>query len=280
MTSSTDVPGPITKTVVDAGMVLAVISGKDKNDATTVPELVNDLLSDIDKDIQGLKIGLPKEFFTAGIDAEVDKVTQEAIAKLKELGAELVEVSLPTMNYAVPVYYIITPSEISSNLARFDGIRYGFSEQEVKDLQEIYTKSRGIGFGPEVKRRVMLGTYVLSAGYFDAYYLKAQKVRTKIKEELDDVLSRVDCLLTPSSPHVAFKIGEQSDDPVTMYLEDIFMSGASLAGLPGMSIPCGFVGELPVGMQLVGKRFDEKTIFKVGNYFQKNTDFHTKKCNL
>jgi len=280
MTSSTDVPGPITKTVEDAGIVLRAIAGVDKKDATTVEKQFSDLLEKVGTDIKGLKIGLPQEFFIDGIEPGVRKAVDEAIEKLKSMGAEMVEVSLPNTKYSVPVYYIITPSEVSSNLARFDGIRYGLSSTEAKNLQEVYTKSRGEGFGPEAKRRIMLGTYVLSAGYYDAYYLKAQKVRTKIIEGLDEVLQAVDCILTPSSPHVAFKIGEQVGDPVKMYLEDIFMSSASLAGLPAMSIPCGFSEGMPVGMQLIGKRFDEKTILQVGDIFQKNTDFHEEKPGI
>lgn len=280
MTSSTDVPGPLTKTVEDAGIVLQAIAGVDHADATTVKIAVDNLLENIGADIKGLKIGLPKEFFIEGIEPGVKKAIDEAIEKLKSLGAETVEVSLPNTKYSVPVYYIITPSEVSSNLARFDGVRYGLSSTEAKNLQEVYTKSRGEGFGPEAKRRIMLGTYVLSAGYYDAYYLKAQKVRTKIIEGLDEVLQTVDCILTPSSPHVAFKIGEQVGDPVKMYLEDIFMSSASLAGLPAMSIPCGFSEGMPVGMQLIGKRFDEKTILRVGKVYQDETEYHKKRPEI
>jgi len=268
MTSSTDVPGPLTKTVEDASIVLKVIDGVDENDATTLKsEKIN---FENKNNLKGVKIGLAKEYFGEGIDKDVLKVMEESKKILKKQGAEFIDISLPSTKYGVSVYYIITPSEVSSNLARFDGIRYGFSDQESKELIDIYKKSRAKGFGPEAKRRIMLGTYVLSAGYFDAYYLKAQKVRTIIKEEMDKALEKVDCILTPTSPHPAFKIGEQSDDPVKMYLEDIFVTNASLAGLPAISIPAGFSGKLPIGMQLIGKRLDEEKLFSIASVFEKN----------
>ena len=286
MTSSTDVPGPITKTVEDSAYLLKIMAGYDEKDATTVDAVVDDYPEEIIKDIKGLKIGLPKEYFTDGIDKDVREAVEKAIEKLKELGAQFREVSLPHTKYGVGVYYIITPSEVSSNLARFDGIKYGHSEygsasKAEHDLLDIYLKSRGHGFGPEAKRRIMLGTYALSAGYYDAYYLKAQKVRTIIKNELDSKLKEVDCLLTPTSPHPAFKIGEQADDPLKMYLEDIFVTGASLAGLPAVSVPCGFSsGGLPIGLQIIGRRFEEKTILRAGHNFELATDWHMKKPEL
>ena len=285
MTSSTDVPGVIAKTVEDAGLVLSVIAGKDKNDSTTTETAKSDFASpkpDLSRGVRGLKIGLPEEYFIDGIEKGVREAIEAAIEKLKELGAEFTEVSLPHTKYAIPVYYIITPSEISSNLARFDGVKYGLSRRDeaAPHLYDVYAKSRGGGFGPEVKRRIMLGTYALSAGYYDAYYLRAQKVRTKIKEEMDKALEKVDCLLTPSSPHPAFKIGEQSDDPLKMYLEDIFMSGPSLAGLPAMSVPCGFDNGLPVGMQLIGGRFGEATLFRVGNCYERAEKWNKKKPSI
>ncbi|MDD4902594.1 MAG: Asp-tRNA(Asn)/Glu-tRNA(Gln) amidotransferase subunit GatA, partial [Patescibacteria group bacterium] len=249
MTSSTDVPGPITKTVEDAAHVLEIIAGRDGRDASTVGEKVPEYAKNFKIDFKNIKIGIFDGFFSEGVDSEVKKSVEAAIEKFKSLGAVTVPVSLPHIKYAIPVYYIITPSEISSNLARFDGIKYGFSDKEAKNLLEVYTKSRGKGFGSEAKRRIMLGTYALSAGYRDAYYLQAQKVRTKIKEELDYELSRVDFILTPTQPTPAFKIGENATDPLKMYLEDIFVSGPSLAGLPAISIPCGFANGLPVGMQ-------------------------------
>jgi aspartyl-tRNA(Asn)/glutamyl-tRNA(Gln) amidotransferase subunit A len=293
MTSSTDVPGVITKTVLDAEIVLKVIAGVDKNDSTTVETSQLKVGTSLQKNIKGLTIGLPKEYFIEGINKNLRMEIEKAIAKLKELGAEFKEVSLPHTKYGIPVYYIITPSEISSNLARFDGIRYGFSyakasenKYEDNDLMSIYTKSRGKGFGSEVKRRIMLGTYALSAGYYDAYYLKAQKVRTLIKEEMDLALEKVDCLLTPMSPHVAFKIGKQVDDPLKMYLEDIFVTGASLAGLPAISIPCGFAKpddgtlKMPVGMQLIGSKFNESILFRIGKCFEEKINYHQEKFNL
>ncbi|MFH0892324.1 MAG: Asp-tRNA(Asn)/Glu-tRNA(Gln) amidotransferase subunit GatA [Candidatus Falkowbacteria bacterium] len=266
MTSSTDVPGPLAKTAEDAELVFKVIAGRDKKDPTTVDP--GKARAKSISSLSGLKIGLPKEYFIEGLEKDVKDVIEGAKKRFAELGAELVEVGLPHTKYAVPVYYIITPSEVSSNLARFDGIRYGFSVSEATDLRGIYAQSRGRGFGPEAKRRVMLGTYALSAGYFDAYYLKAQKVRTKIREELDLALDTVDCLLTPATPHVAFKIGAQSDDPLKMYLEDIFMAGPSLAGLPALALPAGQARGLPVGLQLIGRRFDEESILDIGRIYE------------
>ncbi len=280
MTSSTDVPGPITKTVEDSAIVLGVIAGVDSKDATTVDKKVPDYGEFINKDIKGLKVGIYDEFFKEGLDKGVKEQIDKAIEKLKELGAEIVPISLPHIKYAIPVYYIITPSEVSSNLARFDGIRYGFSDDTAKDLAEVYAKSRGKGFGPEPKRRIMLGTYVLSAGYRDAYYLQAQKVRTIIKNELDSELEKVDCILTPTQPTTAFKIGEQLNDPLKMYLEDIFVAGPSLAGLPAISVPCGFSDGLPVGMQLIGKRFDEEKLFNIGHKFEQSTKHYNPKPKI
>ena len=274
MTSSTDTVGAITKTVVDMAIVLKVIAGSDKNDATAPDVKVPDYNKEINKNIKGLKIGLPKEYFLKGIEKGVLDVVNKAVEKLEELGVEIVSISLPHTKYVIPVYYIITPSEISSNLARFDGIKYGLSEKQADNLKDIYFKTRGKGFGPEAKRRIMLGTYALSAGYYDAYYLQAQKVRTKIKEEFDSELKNLDAIITPTSPHIAFKIGQQSDDPLQMYLEDVFVAGASLAGLPAISIPAGFSEKMPVGLQLIGKRFDESTLFKIAHNYQQVTDWH------
>lgn len=285
MTSSTDVPGALCKTVEDAAIVQKTISGIDEQDATTVSEEVLNYLENLEQGIKGLKIGLPEEYFTEGTEKGVSELVEQAIEKFKELGVEFIKVKLPHTKYAVPVYYIITPSEVSSNLARHDGIRYGYSAYETeKNLQDVYNKSRGQGFGQEAKRRIMLGTYALSAGYFDAYYLQAQKVRTIIKDELDKVLKEVDVLLTPVSPHPAFKIGEQANDPLKMYLEDIFVTSPSLAGLPAMSVPCGFVIEegkqLPVAFQLIGSRFAEAKLLQAGYQYQQATGFHLQKPNL
>lgn len=280
MTSSTDVPGPLAKTAEDAEIVLSAIAGIDENDATTA-EIIQ---SRKDGDIKDLTVGLPKEYFVHGSEKAVEQSVEKSIDDLKKLGAKFKQVSLPHTKYCVPAYYIITSSEVSSNLARFDGIKYGLSidnSDRVKaDLMDVYSKSRGKGFGPEAKRRIMLGTYALSAGYFDAYYLQAQKVRTKIKQEFDEVFKQVDCLLTPTAPHAAFKIGEQSGDPLKMYLEDIFVTGASLAGLPAISIPCGFDNGLPLGMQLIAKHFDEQTLFQIGKNYQQATEWHLKKAEI
>lgn len=285
MTSSTDVPGPMTKTVADTALVEQALAGLDKYDATTVPETVPDYSADLDKDIKGLKIGLPAEYFEDGIEPDVRAVIDEAIAKFKKLGAIIMDVKLPHTKYAVPVYYIITPSEVSSNLARHDGIRFGYSTyKEEQNLLDVYQKSRGQGFGPEAKRRIMLGTYALSAGYFDAYYLQAQKVRTIIKEEMDRALAEVDILLTLVSPHPAFKLGDQADDPLKMYLEDIFVTSPSLAGLPAMSVPAGFVEregkKLPVGLQLIGKRFAESTIMNAGHVYESAMNLRNEQPNI
>ncbi|MEI8360625.1 MAG: Asp-tRNA(Asn)/Glu-tRNA(Gln) amidotransferase subunit GatA [bacterium] len=285
MTSSTDVPGALCKTVEDVATVQKAISGLDKFDATTVDEKIVNYNENLGNSIKGLKIGLPEEYFTDGTAESVTQAVNRAIEQLKQLGAEFVSVKLSHTKYAVPVYYILTPSELSSNLARHDGIRYGFSTYlEEKNLQDVYNRTRGRGFGEEAKRRIMLGTYALSAGYFDAYYLQAQRVRTIIKEELDQVLREVDLLLTPVSPHPAFKIGEQANDPLKMYLEDIFVTSPSLAGLPAMSVPCGFSEidgkQLPLAFQLIGSRFDENKLLQVGHQYQKVTNFHLAKAKI
>jgi len=291
MTSSTDTPGPLTKTIEDAAILMKIMAGKDKNDATSVvkevPNYSKDLNNFFTKDgkkdysfnqfNKNPKIGIPEDLLKEGIDEGVKTIFKQALKKLKDLGAELIPIRLPHAKYGIPVYYIITPSEISSNLARFDGIKYGLTlaqNKEIQNLLEVYQKSRGKGFGAETKRRIMLGTYVLSAGYYDEYYIQAQKVRTKIKKELDNELKNLDAIITPTQPDTAFKIGEQNNDPLKMYLEDIFVAPASLAGLPAVSIPCGFSDNLPVGMQLIGKRFEEMTLLKIGQVYQKNTNWH------
>ena len=286
MTSSTDCPSIIAKDVSDVAIILKELAGKDKLDATSSNKKIDDYPEFIkNENIKGLKIGVPKEYFIDELNSEVKNAVQNAIKKLEELGAEIIEISLPHTKYAVPTYYIITPSEVSSNLARFDGIKYGYSEViqrggscEVKNLSDVYLKSRANGFGNEAKRRIILGTYALSSGYYDAYYLQAQKVRTLIKKDFEDAFQKVDVLITPTSPNVAFKIGEHSDNPLELYLEDIFLSAVSLAGVPAISIPCGFAkpenGEIkmPIGMQIIGKHFDEKMVLKVGNIYEKNSN--------
>ena len=268
MGSSLDCIGPVTKTVEDAALVLKVMAGQDKKDATTPPKPVPDYAKILNKGVKGLKIGLPKEVFIDGLDQGVKSSLQKAAEDLEKLGAKFEEVSLPHLAYGLACYYIIMPSEVSSNLGRYDGIRYGYQDKEAKDLFEIYTKSRAQGFGAEAKRRIMIGTYVLSAGYYDAYYKKAMKVRTLIKQDFDNVLSKVDLILMPTSPRPAFKIGEKTNDPLTMYLEDIFTVTINLAGVPAISIPCGFVNNLPVGMQLIAKQFNEETILQAAYAYE------------
>lgn len=286
MTSSTDCPSILAKTVRDAAIVLAGISGFDKKDSTSAARPVPDYLKNIEREnLKGARVGVPDEYFADGLDKEVARAVREALRVLEEQGAELIPVSLPHTKYAVPVYYIITPSEISANLARFDGIKYGYSIEadknfkgEIKNLWEVYIKSRGAGFGAEAKRRIMLGTYALSSGYYDAYYLKAQKVRTLIRQDFIEAFKKVDCLATPTAPHPAFKIGANAT-PLEMYLEDIFVSAVSLAGLPAVSIPCGMVkpkdGDvpLPVGLQIIGKAFEEADMLGIANSYEKATEW-------
>lgn len=278
MTSSTDVIGPMTKSVADAAILLDVIAGPDKLDQTSYFEVpaTNQYLQATKSrhDLKGLKFGIPRGFVGTGLNKGVEQVFAKIEKTITEQGGEIVDVELPTAKYGVAAYYVITPSEISSNLARLDGIRYGHQTTVGKNLYEVYAKSRGEGFGAEAKRRIMVGTYALSHGYYDAYYKQAQRVRTLITRELEQVLSTVDFILTPSAPHVAFKIGAQVADPLQMYLEDIFMSPASLAGLPALSLPSGFAKptdgevELPVGMQFIGRRFDEAGLLAAGQVLE------------
>jgi aspartyl-tRNA(Asn)/glutamyl-tRNA(Gln) amidotransferase subunit A len=254
MTSSTDVVGPLTKTVADAALVYEAIAGVDKHDATTTP---GQRSGDITGSIKGLRIGLPKQYFADGLNPEIRQQLDQVKNNLEQAGAIIGEADLPYTDYGIPVYYIITPSEISSNLARFDGIGWGLNAAEASDLQELYRKSRGHGFGPEAKLRIMLGTFALSAGYFEAYYKKAQAVRTLICQDFNEAFKKFDLLLTPTEPHPAFKIGTKINDPLTMYLEDIYVTGASLAGLPAVSVPIGLVDSLPVAGQLIAPRGQE-----------------------
>ena len=259
--SSLDQIGPITKTVKDAKIVFDAIKGKDPFDSTSVdgPKKENLRLK-----IKNLRIGIPKEYFVKGIDPEVEKLIKQAIKKYEEMGAKIEEISLPHTEYALPSYYIISPSEASANLARYDGIKYGFSDKTAKNLMDVYLKSREKGFGDEVRRRIMLGTYALSSGYYEAYYLKAQKVRTLIREDFQKVFKKVNVILTPTSPFTAFKIGEKIKDPLSMYLVDIYTVSVNLAGLPALSLPCGKVNNLPVGLQIIGKPFEEDLILETG----------------
>jgi len=262
--SSLDQIGPIAKTVEDAKIVFKVLSGKDEMDATSVDYK----FKDAKVDIKGLKIGVPKEYFVKGIDPEVEKIVRDAIKKAKDGGAEIVEISLPSVEFALACYYIIAPSEASANLARFDGIKYGLSEP-AENLLDVYLKTKGQGFGDEVKRRIMIGTYTLSSGYYDAYYKKAQLVRQFIKEDFAKAFEKVDLIFTPVSPVPAIKIGENTDDPLAMYLMDIYTVSLNLAGLPGISIPVGKIGELPVGLQIIGNHFQENKILSVAEEMEK-----------
>ncbi|HAZ16610.1 MAG: aspartyl/glutamyl-tRNA amidotransferase subunit A [Candidatus Jacksonbacteria bacterium RIFCSPLOWO2_02_FULL_43_9] len=285
MTSSTDVPGPIAKTVEDSAIVLSRIAGCDHRDATTVDREVPDYEKELSRDMKGMKIGIVEEFLSDGIEQDVKHIIEQAIDQLSKMGAEIISLSLPTVPYAMAVYYVITPSEISSNLARFDGIRFGTSRHDqAKDLLDGYKRTRGEGFGAEAKRRIMMGTYALSSGYYDAYYRKAQKVRTKIVQEFQHAFSQVSAVVTPVSPHIPFKIGEKATDPVAMYLEDIYMSPPSLAGLPALSVPAGFIEkdgkQLPVGLQIIGPQFEEARILRVAHQYQMATPWHLQKPSL
>jgi len=278
--SSLDQIGPITKDVIDSALVLNAIAGHDPKDSTSAPVEKPDFTKFLVNDIKGLRIGIPREYFGEGIDPEVDKAIKQAIAKLEELGAIVEECSLPHTEYAMPTYYLIAPAECSSNLARYDGVRYGYRAPESEDVLSMFKKTRAQGFGPEVKRRIMLGTYALSSGYYDAYYLKALKVRTLIKQDFDRAFEKFDVLLSPTAPTPAFKFGEKSANPLAMYLSDICTVPVNLAGLPGISVPCGFVNGLPVGLHLMGKAFDEGTLLRVAYTFEQNTGHHKVKPRL
>ncbi len=279
--SSLDQIGPLTKDALDSALVMNVISGYDSRDSTSAPEAVPDYTKGLTKNLKGMKIGIPKEYFVEGMQAEVETAIKDAIRKLEELGAKVEwGVSLPHTRHALAVYYIIAPSEASANLARYDGSKYGFSYKDTDSMWEGMEKTKQLGFGPEVKRRIMLGTYALSSGYYDAYYLKAQKVRTLIRREFDQAFEKYDALVTPTSPTVPFKIGEKADNPLQMYLSDICTLPINIAGIPAISIPAGFAKDLPIGMQIIGKPFAEKTIFKISYAYQQVTDWHKKTAKL
>jgi aspartyl-tRNA(Asn)/glutamyl-tRNA(Gln) amidotransferase subunit A len=268
--SSLDHIGPLAKNVKDAATVLGTIAGRDPMDSTSAEVPVPDYVAELDKPVRGLKIGVAKEYFGEGLDSEVRKAVEDAIQKLAKLECEVVPVSLPHTEYAVPTYYIVATAEASANLARFDGVRYGYRAKNARTLSEMYRRSRDEGFGAEVKRRIMLGTYALSAGYYDAYYLKAQKVRTLLTGDFDEAFKKVDVIVTPTSPTAAFKLGEKVNDPLAMYLADIYTVTADLAGIPGISIPCGETHEkLPIGLQILGEHFDEATILRVAHAFER-----------
>ncbi|MQG07734.1 MAG: Asp-tRNA(Asn)/Glu-tRNA(Gln) amidotransferase subunit GatA [SAR202 cluster bacterium] len=278
--SSLDQIGPLTRTVYDNAMVLDIIAGHDPMDATSVNRKSESISATLTGDIKGRKLGVPSEYFGNGIDEGVKNLVKDAIKILEREGAEIVEVSLPHTKYALSCYYIIAPSECSSNLARYDGVKYGHSFLGTDNMWQAMENSRGEGFGQEVKRRMMIGTYALSSGYYDAYYLKAQKVRTLIKQEFDEVFQQVDAIISPTSPTTAFEVGEKIGDPLSMYLSDILTIPANMAGLPGMSVPCGFVDDLPVGLQIIGPRFSESRIYNIGMAYERSTNWVTLKSAI
>ena len=271
--SSLDQGGPMARTAEDCALMLNVMAGFDQRDSTSIQRPDEDFTKRLNTPVKGLRIGLPKQFFGEGMDAGVARVVDEAIAHYKGLGAEFVEVDLPHSDLSVAAYYVVAPAECSSNLARFDGVRYGYRCEDPKDLLDLYMRSRGEGFGPEVKRRIMVGTYALSAGYFDAYYLKAQKIRRLIAEDFATAFKDVDVILGPTAPSTAFRLGEKTDDPVTMYLSDIYTIAVNLAGLPAMSLPAGFSDGLPVGLQLIGNYFEEARLLGVAHQYQLGTEW-------
>jgi aspartyl-tRNA(Asn)/glutamyl-tRNA(Gln) amidotransferase subunit A len=273
--SSLDQGGPLARTAEDCALMLQAMAGFDAKDSTSVDQPVDDYLATLNQPLSGLRIGLPKEYFGAGLDARIGEKVMAVVDALKKLGASVKEISLPTMQHAIPAYYVIAPAEASSNLSRFDGVRFGYRCANPVNLEDLYKRSRGEGFGAEVKRRIMVGTYALSAGYYDAYYLKAQKIRRLIKNDFVAAFSEVDVILGPTTPNLAWKLGEKNNDPVAAYLEDIYTITANLAGIPGLSMPAGFVDGLPVGVQLLAPYFQEGRLLNVAHQYQQVTDWHT-----
>lgn len=273
--SSLDQGGPLARTAEDCALMLGAMAGFDPKDSTCVDQPVDDYLAALSKPLTGLRIGLPKEYFGAGLDGRIADAVMKVVEQLKQLGAVVKEISLPNMQHAIPAYYVIAPAEASSNLSRFDGVRYGYRCEDPKDLQDLYKRSRAEGFGAEVKNRIMVGTYALSAGYYDAYYLKAQKIRRLIKNDFTNAFAEVDVILGPTTPNPAWKLGEKNNDPVAQYLEDIYTITANLAGIPGLSMPAGFVDGLPVGVQLLAPYFQEGRLLNVAHQYQLVTDWHT-----
>jgi aspartyl-tRNA(Asn)/glutamyl-tRNA(Gln) amidotransferase subunit A len=274
--SSLDQGGPIARNAEDAAMMLNVMAGFDKKDSTSIDRAVPDYRTDLNKSVKGMTIGLPKEYFSSDLDPAMAKTIQDAIKEYEKMGATLKEISLPNTNLCVPAYYVIAPSECSANLSRMDGVRFGHRCEDPKNIEDLYKRSRSEGFGDEVQRRIMLGSYALSAGFYDAYYKKAQQVRRLIKNDFVAAFNDVDVIMSPVAPSPAFKFGEKSKDPVSMYLEDIFTLATNLAGLPGMSVPAGMINDLPVGLQLIGNYFDESRLLNCAHQFQNATDWHTK----
>ncbi len=275
--SSLDQAGPMAASAEDCALLLNSMAGFDERDSTSLERPPEDYSRDLDKPLAGLRIGLPKEFFGAGCDPDVMAAVQESLAEYRKLGASTIEVSLPNSHLSVPAYYVIAPAEASSNLSRFDGVRYGYRAPEYGNLEDMYQKTRAQGFGAEVKRRIMIGAYVLSHGYYDAYYLQAQRIRRLIANDFVEVFKSCDVIMGPTSPSTAFKLGEKAADPVQMYLSDIYTIAVNLAGLPGMSVPCGFAGGLPVGLQLVGNYFEEARLLNVAHRYQQATDWHLRR---
>ncbi|WP_295920170.1 Asp-tRNA(Asn)/Glu-tRNA(Gln) amidotransferase subunit GatA [Anaerovibrio lipolyticus] len=279
--SSLDQIGPITKDVTDCAHILNIISGRDEMDSTSVNEEVPDFTKALVEDVKGLKVGIPKEYFVKGMDPDVEKTVREAIDKLKELGAEIVEISLPHTDYAISTYYLISPAEAATNLARYDGVSYGERAEDAADLVEMMTKTRTQYLGEEVKRRIMIGNYALSAGYYDAYYLKALKVRRLIKEDFDKAFEQVDVIVCPTAPTPAYKIGEKISNPLEMYLQDACTVPLNLAGLPGISVPCGYSSDnMPIGLQIIGKALDEETILRVAYTYEQSQSYHNDRAQL
>ena len=272
--SSLDQAGPMTQTAEDAALMLNAMAGFDPKDSTSVDRAVPDYRANLNDSLEGLKIGLPKEFFASGLDPKLEKLIQQAISEYERLGATIKEVSLPNSSLSVPVYYVVAPAECSTNLSRFDGVRYGYRCADPIDLEDMYTRTRTEGFGDEVKRRILIGTYVLSSGFYDAYYLKAQQARRLIQQDFVNAFKEVDLLMGPTSPSPAFKFGEKTADPLTMYLEDIYTIGVNLAGLPGISIPAGQLDGLPVGLQIIGNYFSESKLLNAAHQYQQVTDWH------
>ena len=275
--SSLDQIGPFGKDVTDCALLLSAISGHDPRDSTSVDAPVPDYTKALRPEIKGLRVGVPREHLTAGVQPEVETAVRRAVRVLETLGADVDETSLPHTEYALPAYYLIAPAEASANLARYDGVKYGYSVQDAPDVWEAYRRTRGGGFGAEVKRRIMLGTYALSAGYYDAYYLKAQKVRTLIKQDFDQAFQEFDVLVGPTAPCAAFKIGERVDDPLQMYLADVFTLSQPMAGICALSLPCGFAGRVPVGLQITGPSFGEETVLRVAYAYEQATEWHSQK---
>ena len=279
--SSLDQAGPLTKDIKDCAVLLNTIAGHDPHDATSIEAPVPDYTAGLGKGIRGIRVGIPREYFIKGLDSDVEQAVRDAIEVLKKNGASIVDVSLPHTDYAIAVYYLVATAEASSNLARYDGVKYGYRASNNSNLLEMYCKSRDEGFGPEVKRRIMLGTYALSAGYYEAYYKKASQVRTLIKNDFEEAFKRCDVIVTPTSPTPAFKIGEKVADPLTMYLSDIFTISCNLAGIPGLSLPCGFTKEnLPIGLQILGKPMDEETVLKTAYSFEQATEWYKKRPSI